>query len=92
MVVALAGGAWIFLGVILIFFAGVIYGFWTVKGSGINMHPFKNHYLGQSGGGPNRIGGSGDDRRRVSYSRGTSAGRGMRPGATGAKGKRGSRR
>jgi len=92
MVVALAGGVWIFMGAVMIFFVAVIYGFWTVKGSGIELHPFKNPYIGQSGGGPNRVGGSGDDRKRVSYSRGTSAGRGMRPGGTGQRGKRGSRR
>ena len=33
-----AGGSWIFLLVILAFIAAVAYGYWTIKGSGINQH------------------------------------------------------
>ncbi len=38
-VYAFAGGSFIFLAVIIIFFFAVVYGFYTVKGSGINLHP-----------------------------------------------------
>jgi|GEM_PF-4087936 len=36
---ALAGGSFIFLGVIIGLFFAVVYGFYTVKGSAINLHP-----------------------------------------------------
>lgn len=38
-VIALAGGSWIFLAVVVAFFFAVVYGFYTIKGSGINKHP-----------------------------------------------------
>ncbi len=38
-VVALAGGSWIFLAVVVAFFFAVVYGFYTIKGSGIDKHP-----------------------------------------------------
>lgn len=37
--IGLAGGSWIFLVVILLILVGVIYGFYTRKGSGIDQHP-----------------------------------------------------
>lgn len=37
--VALAGGSWVLLGVMLLLFAGVVYGFYTRGGSGIDNHP-----------------------------------------------------
>jgi len=36
---AFSGGTWIFLLVIVLGLAGVIYGFFTVSGSGIERHP-----------------------------------------------------
>ena len=38
-VIALAGGSFIFLGVMIVFFFAVVYGFYTIKGSGIDKHP-----------------------------------------------------
>lgn len=89
MVLALAGGSWIFLAVVLVFLAAVIYGFWTVRGSGINLREHKRAHGGQ-GGGPPRVGSADGDKRRVSYSRGTSAGRGLGSGGS-ARGRRGTR-
>ena len=36
---ALAGGSFIFLGFIIAFLLAVTYGFYTIKGSGIDKHP-----------------------------------------------------
>jgi protein-disulfide isomerase len=38
----LAGGSWIFLLVILAFIVAVAYGYWTIQGSGINQHGWKD--------------------------------------------------
>lgn len=38
-VVALAGGSFIFLGFMVIMFFGVVWGYYTISGSGINKHP-----------------------------------------------------
>ena len=40
--IALAGGSYIFLGVIVLLLFGVIYGYFTYDGSGINPHPAKS--------------------------------------------------
>lgn len=37
---ALAGGAWIFLGVIILVLIGIIYGYYTIRGSGISNTPY----------------------------------------------------
>jgi hypothetical protein len=37
--IALAGGSWVILLVMLLILAGVIYGFYTRAGSGIDQHP-----------------------------------------------------
>ena len=37
--VALTDGSWLLLGVMLLLFAGVVYGFYTRGGSGIEHHP-----------------------------------------------------
>jgi hypothetical protein len=50
-VVALAGGSFIFLGVALLMLVGVIYGFYTRKGSGIDQHP-----SGKNAGAPGAVG------------------------------------
>jgi len=38
-ILALAGGSFIFLGFIVVMFFAVVYGFYTIGGSAINMHP-----------------------------------------------------
>lgn len=38
-VVALAGGSFIFLAVIIVIFFAVVFGFFTISGSGIDKHP-----------------------------------------------------
>ena len=38
-VLALAGGSFIILGVMVVFFFAIVYGFYTIKGSTINAHP-----------------------------------------------------
>jgi hypothetical protein len=38
---ALAGGAWIFLGFVVVFLFAVIFGYYTIKGSGISKTPFR---------------------------------------------------
>jgi hypothetical protein len=39
-VVALAGGSWIFIGVVVAVFFAVVFGYYTRRGSGINLHPY----------------------------------------------------
>ena len=39
-VLALAGGSWIFIGVVIVLFFAVVYGYYTRRGSGINQHPY----------------------------------------------------
>jgi len=38
-VLALAGGSFIFLGFMIVMFFAVVFGFFTIKGSGIDKHP-----------------------------------------------------
>lgn len=38
-VLALAGGSFIFLGFMIVMFFAVVFGFFTIRGSGINKHP-----------------------------------------------------
>ena len=38
----LAGGAWIFLAFIILFILAVAYGYYTVRGSGINQHGWQD--------------------------------------------------
>jgi hypothetical protein len=40
-IIALAGGSYIFLGVIVLLLVAVIFGYFTYEGSGINAHPAK---------------------------------------------------
>ncbi len=47
--IALAGGVWIFMAVIVIALIGVIYGFYTIKGSGIANTPYGKVYGGAPG-------------------------------------------
>ncbi len=68
--VALAGGSWILLGVMVLIFFGVVIGWYTRKGSGISETPYGKIY----GGAPGAIGKddvSGKDKREKNISRGT---------------------
>lgn len=38
---ALTGGSWIFLGVVVVIFFAVVFGYYTVKGSGISLTPYR---------------------------------------------------
>jgi hypothetical protein len=38
-ILALAGGSFTFLGVVIVLFFAVVYGFFTISGSAINAHP-----------------------------------------------------
>lgn len=58
----LAGGAWIFIGFVVLFFFAVAYGYWTRTGSGINQRP---HDAGGSQAGAPRAPGAGG-RSRIS--------------------------
>ena len=70
MVVALAGGSFIFLGFTVFMFIAVVVGFYTRKGSGIDEHPHGKIYQGAPGArGASRI--SGHDGREHNWQRGT---------------------
>jgi hypothetical protein len=49
MLIALAGGSWIFLGFMVVMFFGVVFGYYTVKGSGISETPYGKVYGGAPG-------------------------------------------
>ena len=60
----LAGGAWIFLAVVIVCLIGTIIGLYTRQGSGIDQHPYRKVYGGAPGADlPDRI--SGSDRTSV---------------------------
>ena len=68
---ALAGGSFILLAVMLIALVGVIFGYYTRIGSGINPRPYNKIYGGAPGAfGPGDVSGK-DHREHVSWSRGT---------------------
>lgn len=56
---ALAGGSYIFLGFIAVAFAGVIFGYFTFSGSGINAHPSKGGTGAPGSGEPSSASGKG---------------------------------
>ena len=67
----LAHGSFIFLGAILVALAGIVIGYFTRIGSGINPRPYGNIYGGAPGAfGPGNVSGR-DDREHVPWSRGT---------------------
>lgn len=67
---SLAGGAWVFLAVVMAFVVGAIYSLYTRKGSGINQHPYANQYSAQPGARiPNSL--SHDRFAATNYTRGT---------------------
>jgi hypothetical protein len=49
MVIAVAGGAWIFLGVVILTLVGVVIGFYTRRGSGMDLHPYRHVHGGAPG-------------------------------------------
>jgi hypothetical protein len=68
--IELAGGAWIFLAVILIWTASIIYGLYTRRGSGINQRPYANVYSSAPGAKiPSSL--SHDESAATRYTRGT---------------------
>jgi hypothetical protein len=68
----LAGGAWIFLGVVIAFLASAIYGLYTRKGSAINQRPYGGIYDAQGGAhGPSVL--HHDESAATRYTRGTRA-------------------
>ena len=58
-VVALAGGSFIFLGVVIVGLMGVIYGYFTITGSGIDQHPNDGSDGAPGAGGPSEASGMG---------------------------------
>src|SRR4051794_41901468 len=48
-VIALAGGAWIFLGGVLAFLIGAVIAMYTRKGSGMDLHPYRHVHGGAPG-------------------------------------------
>ena len=46
---ALAGGSWEMVIFMVIMFFGVVYGYYTIKGSGISQHPHGKVYSGAPG-------------------------------------------
>jgi hypothetical protein len=58
MTIALAGGADIFAAFLIVFLFAVIYGLYTVRGSGIAQHPYGNVYSNAPGAyGPSELSG-----------------------------------
>jgi hypothetical protein len=69
--IALAGGSFVMLGFCVFLFFGVVIGYYTEKGSGINARPYGKIYGGAPGAfGPGEVSGR-DSRERVDWSRGT---------------------
>ena len=68
--IALAGGSWIFLAVVILFLVGNVMALYTRTGSGINQHAYGKIYSGAPG---SHIGSSvsGHDGRDHDWSRGT---------------------
>jgi hypothetical protein len=56
---ALAGGSFIFLGVVILLFLAVVYGFYTYKGSAINSHPSDGRDGAPGSAGPSQASGKG---------------------------------
>ena len=58
-VLALAGGSFIFLAVIVVLFFAVVFGYYTIAGSGINQHPNDGLDGAPGAGGPSEASGMG---------------------------------
>jgi hypothetical protein len=61
-VIALSGGAWIFLGVVIAFLIGAIIAMYTRKGSGMDLHPYRHVHGGAPGADTPRHDYGGSDR------------------------------
>jgi hypothetical protein len=70
--IELVDGSWIFLGVCVLMFVGVVIGFYTVKGSGISETPYGKIYGGAPGAiGPGSASGKDSRERMADWTRGT---------------------
>ena len=58
-VLALAGGSFIFLTFLVVGFFAVVYGYYTIAGSGINMHPSDGRGEAPGSRGPSEASGFG---------------------------------
>jgi hypothetical protein len=68
---AFARGSFIMVGFCVFMFVGIVVGYYTRKGSGIEPRPYGKIYGGAPGAiGPGSVSGR-DDRERVDWSRGT---------------------
>jgi hypothetical protein len=47
--IALSGGAWIFLAVVIVFLIGAVIAIYTRKGSGVDLHPYRHVHGGAPG-------------------------------------------
>ncbi len=65
MVIAVAGGAWIFLGVVILMVVGVVIGFYTRRGSGVDLHPYRHVHGGAPGADHPTHDAGGSDRTEV---------------------------
>jgi hypothetical protein len=45
----IAGGAWIFLAFMIVFFFAIVYGYYTRRGSGINQRSYERRYSSAPG-------------------------------------------
>ena len=62
MLIALSGGAWIFLGVVVLFLIGAIIAIYTRQGSGMDLHPYRHVHGGAPGADTPRHDYGGSDR------------------------------
>jgi hypothetical protein len=70
--IALAGGSWIFLGFMVVMFFSVVFGYYTVKGSGISETPYNKIYGGAPGArGPASVSGKDERVTMRDWQRGT---------------------
>jgi hypothetical protein len=69
----MAGGAWVFLIVIVLLFFAVVYGFYTRRGSGISQRPHDPDRGDAAGGaaGPSRMSSAEDETEGIPDTHGT---------------------
>lgn len=68
----IADGSWIFLGLTIVMFLGVVFGFYTVRGSGISETPYARSGSGAAGAkAPSSTSRSYERERLHNWSRGT---------------------
>jgi hypothetical protein len=65
-----AGGTLIFAGFAVVYFLVLAYSLYTLRGSGINQHPYRNPY-GDAPGAARKSSLSHDERASIQYARGT---------------------